>query len=133
MNGSNRLTLNEVPTISNFVLSSSVAALIAADVANVERSAKSRYAAGIAVAAGLAQVAKIAKTQYTGKASGASGGGGGSMPSAGAPATGAPQFNPINTDFLTNRPDQVQPSYVLAGDVANASEARSRVRDLARL
>ena len=102
-------------------------------VGDVTSPVRASIAAGIAVAAGLAQVAKIAKTQYTGKASGASGGGGGSMPSAGAPATGAPQFNPINTDFLTNRPDQVQPSYVLAGDVANASEARSRVRDLARL
>jgi hypothetical protein len=82
-------------------------------------------------------VAKIAKTQYTGKPSGGGGGGGGSvgggMPSAGAPNAGVPQFNPINTDFLTNRPNQVTPSYVLAGDVANASEARSRVRDLARL
>jgi len=102
-------------------------------VGDVTSPVRASIAAGIAVAAGLAQVAKIAKTQYTGKASGASGGGGGSMPSAGAPATGAPQFNPINTDFLTNRPDQVQPSYVLAGDVANASEARSRVRDLAKL
>jgi len=106
-------------------------------VGDVTSPVRASIAAGIAVAAGLAQVAKIAKTQYTGKPSGGSGGGGGSvgggMPSAGAPNTGVPQFNPINTDFLTNRPNQVTPSYVLAGDVANASEARSRVRDLARL
>lgn len=106
-------------------------------VGDVTSPVRASIAAGIAVAAGLAQVAKIAKTQYTGKPSGGGGGGGGgvggSMPSAGAPNAGVPQFNPINTDFLTNRPNQVTPSYVLAGDVANASEARSRVRDLARL
>jgi hypothetical protein len=106
-------------------------------VGDVTSPVRASIAAGIAVAAGLAQVAKIAKTQYTGKPSGGGGGGGGGvgggMPSAGAPNAGVPQFNPINTDFLTNRPNQVQPSYVLAGDVANASEARSRVRDLARL
>ena len=105
-------------------------------IGDVTSPVRASIAAGIAIATGLAQVAKIAKTQYTGKASGGGGGGGGvggSMPSAGAPNAGVPQFNPINTDFLTNRPNQVQPSYVLAGDVANASEARSRVRDLARL
>lgn len=94
--------------------------------------------AGIAAAVGLAQVATIAKTQYN--AGGTSGGGGGgstSFPSAsaagGGGGGGVAQFNPLNTNFVNNRPGQVSQTYVLAGDVANAQEARNRVQDLARL
>lgn len=94
--------------------------------------------AGIAAAVGLAQVATIAKTQYN--AGGTSGGGGGgstSIPTAsaagGGGGGGVAQFNPLNTNFVNNRPGQVSQTYVLAGDVANAQEARNRVQDLARL
>ena len=93
--------------------------------------------AGIAAAVGLAQVATIAKTQYN--SGGTSGGGGGSpsIPTAsaagGGGGGGVAQFNPLNTNFVNNRPGQVSQTYVLAGDVANAQEARNRVQDLARL
>lgn len=94
--------------------------------------------AGIAAAVGLAQVATIAKTQYN--AGGPSGGGGGNnmlIPTAsaagGGGGGGVAQFNPLNTNFVNNRPGQVAQTYVLAGDVANAQEARNRVQDLARL
>ena len=91
-------------------------------------------AAASAVAAGLAQVNKIRQQQFEG--GGGGGGGSASIPSFGGGGGGAgstPQFNPINTNFITNRPDQITPAYVLAGDVANATEARTKVEDLSRL
>jgi hypothetical protein len=98
-------------------------------------------AAGVAVVAGLANVAKIAKTQYDGGSSttpsGGGGGGGGSMGSGGGETTGttnsSAQFNPLVTNFINNRPDQITPAYVLAGDVASATEARDKVENLARI
>ena len=97
-------------------------------------------AAGVAVVAGLANVAKIAKTQYDGGSSStppSSGGGGGSMGGGGGETTGttnsSAQFNPLVTNFITNRPDQITPAYVLAGDVASATEAREKVENLARI
>jgi len=96
---------------------------------------RAAIAAGAAVAAGLAQVNKIRQTQFS-SSGGGGGGGGASVPSFGGGGGGAgstPQFNPINTNFITNRPDQITPAYVLAGDVANATEARTKVEDLSRL
>lgn len=48
---------------------------------------------------------------------------------------GAPQFNPLASAFINNRPGQTgpTPAYVLAGDVTSAQEARNKVQDLARL
>jgi hypothetical protein len=97
-------------------------------------------AAGVAVAAGLANVVKIAKTQYDGGSTSTpsgGGGGGGSMGSGGGETTGttnsSAQFNPLVTNFINNRPDQITPAYVLAGDVASATEARDKVENLARI
>jgi hypothetical protein len=92
-----------------------------------------QIAAGISLAAGFAQVKNIASQQY-GSTSSSGGGsvstGGGSSPNAGA---GVPAFNPVNTDFIGNRPPQAAMSYVLAGDVADATEARSKIENLSRL
>lgn len=91
-------------------------------------------AAGAAVVAGIAQVNKIRQTQFDGGGAYAGGspsvGGGGGAPQ----AQGAPQFNPVNTDFVNNRPDQqAARSYVLAVDVANGVEARRKIDQQARL
>lgn len=107
-------------------------------VGDVTSPVRASIAAGVAVAAGLANIAKIAKTQYEGGSTTTpSGGGGGSM--GGGETTGttnsptAPSFNPLVTNFITNRPDQITPAYVLAGDVASATEARDKVENLARI
>jgi hypothetical protein len=92
--------------------------------------------AGIAATVGLAQVATIAKTQYNAGGGTSASSSSSSIPSAGAAGGGGggvAQFNPLNTNFVNNRPNQVAQTYVLAGDVANAQEARNRVQDLARL
>ena len=92
--------------------------------------------AGIAATVGLAQVATIAKTQYNAGGGTSASSSSSSIPSAGAAGGGGggvAQFNPLNTNFVNNRPNQVSQTYVLAGDVANAQEARNRVQDLARL
>jgi hypothetical protein len=89
--------------------------------------------AGIAATVGLANVAKIASTQY----GSGGGGGGGSVPtggsSGGGTQSGPPQFNPINTQFLQNRPPQAAPTYVISGAVTNAQQADQKINELARL
>ena len=81
--------------------------------------------AAIAGATGFAQVAKIAQTNYnsTGSQGGNSGvnaGGGNNMPT--APA--------VDFGFMqqTGQPNTVE-TYVLAGNVANALEARQKIID----
>jgi hypothetical protein len=109
-------------------------------VGDVTSPVRASIAAGVAVAAGIANIAKIAKTQYEGGSTttpSAGGGGGGSMGSGGGETTGttnsSAQFNPLVTNFINNRPDQITPAYVLAGDVASATEARDKVENLARI
>ena len=90
--------------------------------------------AGIAAALGLAQIVKIKNSQFgstggndtnTTTPSVADTGGGGSQPA---------QFNPLESLFLQERPEQLTPrAYVLAGDVASAAEVRENVADLARI
>lgn len=96
-------------------------------------------AAGVAVAAGLANVAKIKAQKYTSSTTtpDAGGGGGGSSPSfnttGGSATPTTPSMNPFAA-MIQNRPDQVTPrAFVLAGDVASATEARDKVANLARL
>ena len=91
--------------------------------------------ASIAAALGLAQIIKIKNSQFgstggndtntTTPAVTDTGGGGGSQPA---------QFNPLESLFLQERPEQLTPrAYVLAGDVASAAEVRENVADLARI
>ena len=91
--------------------------------------------ASIAAALGLAQIVKIKNSQFgstggndtntTTPAVTDTGGGGGSQPA---------QFNPLESLFLQERPEQLTPrAYVLAGDVASAAEVRENVADLARI
>ncbi len=94
-------------------------------------------AAAAAVAAGLANIAKIKATTY--EAPAPSGGNnntntntGGDLASTGVASSGVPEFNPLASLNL-NQPQQIQPAYVLAGDIANAMEARAKVTDLSRL
>jgi hypothetical protein len=80
-----------------------------------------------------ANIAKILATKFD-----AGGGGGNNTPNPSIPGAaegGAPQFNPLASAFINNRPGQLGPSpaYVLAGDVTSAQEARNKVQDLARL
>jgi hypothetical protein len=92
-------------------------------------------AAAAAVAAGLANIAKIKATTYESPApSGGnnSTGGGGELSSTGVASSGVPEFNPLASLNL-NQPQQIQPAFVLAGDIANAMEALSKVTDLSRL
>jgi hypothetical protein len=93
-------------------------------------------AAAAAVAAGLANIAKIKATTYEAPApsggSNSTGGGGGELASTGVASSGVPEFNPL-AGLNLNQPQQIQPAYVLAGDIANAMEARSKVTDLSRL
>lgn len=99
---------------------------------------RAAVAASIAVATGLANVAKIKAQQYTG--GGGGGGGGNNTPSTGGlsssqgtTSSSTPTANPF-ADLIQNRPQQMTPrAFVLAGDVANATEARSKVENLARL
>ena len=98
---------------------------------------RATIAAAAAVGVGLANVAKIRSQKYTGSPSGGGGGGGGnnapSLSTGGNTNTQAPAFNSLNLEFLKNRPDQIQPTYVLASDVTSAQETRERVSNLARL
>lgn len=93
-------------------------------------------AAAAAVAAGLANVAKIKATTFSSPApsggTSSAGGGGGELAATGVASSGVPEFNPLAALNLT-QPQQVQPAYVLAGDIANAMEARAKVTDLSRL
>lgn len=107
-------------------------------VGDVTSPVRASIAAGIAVATGLANIAKISKTQYEGGSTTTpSGGGGGSMGGGTGETTGttnsSAQFNPLVTNFINNRPEQITPAYVLAGDVASATEARDKVENLARI
>ena len=93
-------------------------------------------AAAAAVAAGLANVAKIKATTFSSPAP--SGGNNTSVPSLSAQGVAAsggtvPDFNPLAAFNIQNQPQQAQPAYVLAGDVASSLEARAKVQDLARL
>jgi hypothetical protein len=96
---------------------------------------RAAIAAGIAVASGLAQVKKISSTRFEG--GGSSGGGGasgaGSIGGGANTQSGVPTFNPIDTNFLGNRPPQTAQAYVLAGHVSNAQDANEKVKNLARL
>jgi hypothetical protein len=92
-------------------------------------------AAGAAIAAGLANVASISAQQFQG-------GGNTSPNEPSAPSLGGgtgggtqpAQFNPLASQFVTNRPDQYLPrAYVLAGDVASQQEIRENVEDLSRI
>ena len=97
-------------------------------------------AAAAAVAAGLANVAKIKATTFSSPApsggsnntTGGLSGGGGELAAQGVASSGVPEFNPLGALNLT-QPQQIQPAYVLAGDLAHAMEARSKVTDLSRL
>jgi hypothetical protein len=93
-------------------------------------------AAAAAIAAGLANIAKIKATTY--EAPAPSGGNnstnsGGDLASTGVATSGVPEFNPLANLGLQSQPAQTIPAYVLAGDVANAMEAREKVTDLSRL
>lgn len=85
----------------------------------------------IAGATGFAQVAKIAQTTYDNPS--ASGGGGGGGVNAGG-GGGGMQAPPIDFSFLdqTGQPNTVE-TYVLAGNVANALEARQKIIDQSHL
>jgi hypothetical protein len=90
--------------------------------------------AGVVLATGLANVAKIARTKFEG--GGSSGGGGGSLSAAGAAGGGSTPssgFGAFNASLINNRPPQMTPAYVLAGDVKSQGEARQKVEDRARL
>jgi hypothetical protein len=105
--------------------------LIPGDPSSVPRAV---IAAAAAVAAGLANVAKIKATSFSSPApSGTSStNAGGDLSSTGVASSGVPEFNPLAALNLT-QPQQIQPAYVLAGDIANAMEARAKVTDLSRL
>lgn len=97
-------------------------------------------AAAGAVASGLIRVKKIAQTKYeSGSTASSSGGGGGDVASGGSSmgsmsaSSNAPQLSPIELEFLKNKPDQIKPSYVLAGAVSSAQEVRNKVENLSRL
>jgi len=96
--------------------------------------ARGFIAAAAAVAAGLANIAKIKATTFSSPApsGGSSGGGGGGLSSTGVASSGAPEFNPLSA-LNFNQPQQIQPAYVLASDIASSMEARSKVEDLSRL
>lgn len=85
----------------------------------------------IAGATGFAQVAKIAQTTYDNPS--ASGGGGGGGVNAGG-GGGGMQAPPIDFSFMqqTGQPNTVE-TYVLAGNVANALEARQKIIDQSHL
>jgi hypothetical protein len=85
----------------------------------------------IAGATGFAQVAKIAQTTYDNPS--ASGGGGGGV-NAGGGGGGGMQAPPIDFSFMqqTGQPNTVE-TYVLAGNVANALEARQKIIDQSHL
>lgn len=93
-------------------------------------------AAGLAVVSGLANVASIRAQKYDGGGSEGGGGGGGGvsgLSGAGAQAE-APQYNPLAALNLENRPEQqTTRTYVLAGEVVGAIDARSKIEDQARL
>ena len=96
-------------------------------------------AAAAAVAAGLANVNRIRQQKFEGGSTSDGGGGsvsagGGSVASSGGvPAGGVPQFNPVNTDFVNNRPPQPAKAFVIATEARSAIEASEKVEQQARL
>lgn len=97
--------------------------------------------AGIAVVAGLLNVNKIRQTKFEGgggggggASAGGDGGGGGSLSGGGGGGTSSttPTFNPLDNQFLNNRPPQVQ-AFVLAGSAQTEEERRQKIEDLSRL
>ena len=88
--------------------------------------------AAIAGVTGFAQVAKIAQTSFDNPS--ASGGGGGGGVNAGGQGGGGMQAPPIDFSFMqqTGQPNTVE-TYVLAGNVANALEARQKIIDQSHL
>jgi hypothetical protein len=86
----------------------------------------------IAGATGFAQVAKIAQTQYN--TTGGTQGGTGGMDTGGGTGGGGMQAPPIDFSFMqqTGQPNTVE-TYVLAGNVANALEARQKIIDQSHL
>lgn len=122
-------------TVDTYKGANAIFASAAANPATVLFPAQPFIAAGVAIASGLANVATIAQQQFQGGTPPANnetppnlpgdGGGGGSQPA---------QFNPLESLFLQERPEQLTPrAYVLAGDVASAAEVRENVADLARI
>lgn len=94
---------------------------------------RATIAAGTVAAAGAVQVAKIKRTTYESTAipdSAALSGGGGGV--GGGGGTGVPTLVPEAINAL-NRPAQVTPAYVLAGEVTGAQDARAKIENLARL
>lgn len=91
--------------------------------------------AGIILAAGLANVARIARTRFQGgSATGPTGSaGGGAIASSSASSTPSTGFGAFDASLINNRPAQVTPAFVLAGDVKSQGEARQKVEDRARL
>jgi hypothetical protein len=92
------------------------------------------FEAAIAGALGLAQIIKIKNSTF--------GGTGGNDTSTPPPSVGGgggaeaqpAQFNPLASQFIQDRPEQLTPrAFVLAGDVASQQEVREKVQDLARL
>jgi hypothetical protein len=86
----------------------------------------------IAGATGFAQVAKIAQTQYN--TTGGTQGGTGGMDTGVGTGGGGMQAPPIDFSFMqqTGQPNTVE-TYVLAGNVANALEARQKIIDQSHL
>jgi len=121
-------------TVDTYKGANAIFASAAANPATVLFPAQPFIAAGVAIASGLANVATIAQQQFQGGTPPANNetppnlpgdGGGGSQPA---------QFNPLESLFLQERPEQLTPrAYVLAGDVASAAEVRENVADLARI
>jgi hypothetical protein len=85
----------------------------------------------IAGATGFAQVAKIAQTQYNTTTTDQGGGG---LNAGGQGGGGGMQAPPIDFSFMqqTGQPNTVE-TYVLAGNVANALEARQKIIDQSHL
>lgn len=82
--------------------------------------------AGIALTAGLANVVKIQQTQFQGTSP--SGGGGGGAIGSAASTSNAPAIDFSGVNMMNNAPGTVE-TYVLAGNVANALEARQKIID----
>lgn len=131
-------------TVDTYKGANAIFASAAANPKTVLFPAQPFIAAGAAIAAGLANVAVIARQKFQGGGGGGGGGsvgansnllsvggggGGGAVPAGG----GVAQFNPVNTDFVNNRPDQPTRAYVIATDVRSGVEASEKVEQQARL
>ena len=87
-------------------------------------------------AAGIANIVKISKTKFNAGGSGGGDGGGVGSLSGGGGGGGTsattPTFNPLDNQFLNNRPAQIQ-AFVLAGSAQTEEERRQKIEDLSRL